>query len=158
MKTGLLQPGDPAPLTIKLAGSDGKTHSLADFLGRKTVVFFYPKDNTAGCTAECINISSVLDAFEKLQVNVVGISPDPVEKHEKFIEKHQLKTLLLADTKLEMAQSFGSWGLKKTFGKEYMGLIRSTFLLDENGRILQTLDKIKTKSHGEDLLALLYRM
>jgi len=151
----MLQVGQKAPGHIELLGSDGETHSLSNFEGSKVVVFFYPKDNTPGCTAECINISAVYQEFEKLGYAVIGVSPDSVEKHLKFIEKHSLKPLLLADTEHKLAEAFGAWGLKKTFGKEYMGLIRSTFVLDEAGIVVNVFDKVKTKSHGEDLLAVL---
>jgi len=151
----MLKVGEKAPLDIELLGSDGQQHSLSDFQNSKLVLFFYPKDNTPGCTAECINISAVYGEFEELGYRVIGVSPDSVERHQKFIEKHSLKPLLLADTEHKLAEAFGAWALKKTFGKEYMGLIRSTFVLDEAGTVVKVFDKVKTKSHGEDLVAVL---
>lgn len=151
----MLKIGEQAPLDIELLGSDNQQHTLRSFKDKRVVVFFYPKDNTPGCTAECINISAVYEKFGELGYQVIGVSPDSVEKHLKFIEKHQLKPLLLADTEHKLAEAFGAWGLKKTFGKEYMGLIRSTFVLDETGTVVKVFDKVKTKSHGEDLLAVL---
>ena len=149
----MLKIGDKAPLDIRLLGSDGHPHCLLNFKGERLVVFFYPKDNTPGCTAECINISAVFEKFHQLGYHIIGVSPDNVERHQKFIQKHSLRPLLLADTDHKLAEGFGAWGLKKTFGKEYMGLIRSTFVLDEEGTIVKVFDKVKTKSHGEDLLA-----
>ena len=151
----MLKIGDQAPLHIQLAGSDGQTYQLADFKGQKTVVFFYPKDNTPGCTLEAKSISCLDSDFKALNVRTVGVSPDTVKKHQNFIAKHELTPLLLADTEKELAEGFGVWGLKKTFGKEYMGLIRTTFILDEMGKVMKVFDKVKTKTHGEDVLAYL---
>ncbi|MCL1949316.1 MAG: thioredoxin-dependent thiol peroxidase [Turicibacter sp.] len=151
----MLKAGDKAPLDIQLDATDGECYSLRSFEGGKLIVYFYPKDNTPGCTAECINISAVYHEFEKRGFKIIGVSPDSVASHQKFIQKHNLKTLLLADPDHALAEAFGAWGLKKTFGKEYVGLIRSTFILDETGTIIKVIDKVKTKSHGEDLLNLL---
>ena len=151
----MLKIGDQAPLNVELEGSDAQAYKLADFKGQKTVVFFYPKDNTPGCTMEAKSISCLDSEFKALNVQVVGVSPDTVAKHQNFISKHELTPLLLADTEKELAEGFGVWGLKKTFGKEYMGLIRTTFILDEMGIVIKVFDKVKTKAHGEDVLSYL---
>ena len=148
----MLEVGNKVPLEIKLSGSDGKDHSLGDYTGRKLIVYFYPKDNTPGCTAENISITQHYGELTGLGYQVIGISPDTLDKHGKFIEKYDLKPLLLSDPEHIMANAFGSWGLKKNYGKEYMGLIRSTFVIDENGVVVKVYGKVKTKSHGEDLV------
>ncbi|MCL1991166.1 MAG: thioredoxin-dependent thiol peroxidase [Defluviitaleaceae bacterium] len=151
----MLTVGEQAPLHIALAGSDGKKHTLGDFKGQKVVLFFYPKDNTPGCTTEAKSISCFDAEFKEMAVKVIGVSPDTVEKHQRFIDKHELKPLLLADPEKQLAEGFGVWGLKNNFGKTYLGLIRTTFVLDETGTIINVFDKVKTKTHGEDVLTYL---
>jgi peroxiredoxin Q/BCP len=148
----LLAVGAQAPMEIVLEASDGKSYSLADFKGRKTILFFYPKANTPGCTAEAKSLSEAQDELKEMGFNVVGVSPDSVERQCSFIDKQGLTTLLLADIDHKLADGFGAWGLKKNFGKEYMGLIRSTFILDEAGVVTKVFKTVKTKTHGQDIL------
>ena len=148
----MLEVGVKAPLDTPLEGSDGQTHTLGDYLGKKLILYFYPKDSTPGCTAENISITQHFTELTKLGYTIIGVSPDSIERHGKFMEKYDLKPLLLSDPEHRLADQFGAWGLKKNYGKEYMGLIRSTFIIGADGSITKVYPKVKTKTHGEDLL------
>ena len=144
--------GQPAP-SFSASNQDDKTLSLLDFQGSWLILYFYPKDNTPGCTTEAIDFSQKQAEWENLNVKVLGVSPDSVKSHCKFIEKHSLALQLLSDPDHQVAESYGIWGLKKFMGKEYMGIIRSTFLLDPSGNIAYVWPSVKVKGHVESVLA-----
>jgi len=146
-----LKPGDKAP-AFSLPNQDGDTIALKDFKGQKLVLFFYPKDNTPGCTAEACDLRDNYDALTKEGYILLGISPDSEKKHQNFIKKFDLPFSLLADTEQEMLQAYGCWGQKKFMGKEYIGVHRTTFLIDEKGKIAEVIAKVKTKEHAAQIL------
>lgn len=147
-----LQAGQPAP---ELQGADeqGNVLTLASFRGKKLVLFFYPKDDTPGCTAEAC---SLRDAYADLRAQgyeLLGVSPDTAQKHKKFKEKHQLPFPLLVDNEQATLRAYGVWGPKKFMGRSYEGVIRTTFVIDENGIIAKVIDQVDTKNHAEQVLA-----
>jgi peroxiredoxin Q/BCP len=144
--------GQPAP-SFSASNQDDKTLNLFDFQGNWLILYFYPKDNTPGCTTEAIDFSQKQAEWENLNVKVLGVSPDSVKSHCKFIEKHSLTVQLLSDPDHQVAESYGVWGLKKFMGKEYMGIIRSTFLIDPSGNITYVWPSVKVKGHVESVLA-----
>lgn len=146
----MLEAGTDAP-DFSLQGTDGKTLTQADFKGKNVVLYFYPKDMTPGCTTEACDFRDQNEQFKEIGTAVIGISPDPIEKHRKFTEKHQLPFTLLADTEHETAKAYGVWQLKKTFGKEYWGIIRSTFVIDKDGKIVKVWPKVKVKDHVQEV-------
>ncbi|MEM9928869.1 MAG: thioredoxin-dependent thiol peroxidase [Bacteroidota bacterium] len=146
-----LKAGDAAP---DFSGTlhDGSTATLADYAGKKLIIFFYPKDDTPGCTAAAC---SLRDSFGELQAKgyeLLGVSPDKPAKHVKFKEKHSLPMPLLADEEHEMMDAYGTWGRKKFMGREYDGVLRTTFVIDEKGTIDRVYTKVKTKVHAEQIL------
>jgi len=150
-----LEAGQPAPgFSLAAAGTHdgGDTVSLEQFKGRKLVIFFYPKDNTPGCTKEAVGFSSLREAFLAADTDVIGISADTVKKHENFIAKHDLNVPLGADTELEALKAYGVWAEKSMYGRKYMGIVRSTFLIDRDGKIAQIWSKVKVKDHAETVL------
>jgi peroxiredoxin Q/BCP len=134
-----------------LLDKDNKSVCLKDFNGKYVILYFYPKDNTPGCTTEAIGFTGILPEFQKLNAVVIGISPDSPESHAKFIEKKNLKVILLSDRDKEVLKSYGKWGKKKFRGKEYMGVTRSTFIIDTNGKIAHIWPKVSVKGHPEDV-------
>ncbi len=126
---------------------DGKSIGLQDFQNRWLVLYFYPKDLTPGCTTEAIEFTEKLAQFQALDTQIVGISPDSIGSHAKFITKHQLKIILLSDPEHQIAEDYGVWQLKKFMGKEYMGIVRSTFLIDPSGNIAQIWSNVRVKNH-----------
>jgi peroxiredoxin Q/BCP len=144
--------GQPAP-AFSATNQDDKTLSLLDFQGNWLILYFYPKDNTPGCTTEAIDFSQKQAEWENLNVKVLGVSPDSVKSHCKFIEKHSLALQLLSDPDHQVAESYGVWDLKKFMGKEYMGIIRSTFLIDPSGNIAYVWPSVKVKGHVESVLS-----
>lgn len=146
-----LKEGDKAP-DFSLPADGGKTVSLADYKGKKLVLYFYPKDNTPGCTQESCDFRDNLTAFDKGGVAVLGISKDSVEKHDKFKEKHGLNFPLLSDEKGTMCEDYGVWTEKNMYGKKFMGIERSTFLIDETGIIRRIWRKVKVKDHAAEVL------
>jgi thioredoxin-dependent peroxiredoxin len=132
---------------------DGKDISLQDFNDRWVVLYFYPKDNTPGCTTEAIEFSSKLAEFQALNAQIIGISPDSIASHGKFITKYNLEILLLSDPEHQIAEQYEVWQLKKFMGKEYMGIIRSTFLIDPTGNIAHIWSNVRVKDHVEKVLA-----
>ncbi len=142
-----LKEGDKAP-AFTGKNQDGKTISLDDFKGKKVVLYFYPKDNTSGCTAEACNLNDHLDEFLKKGFAVIGVSPDSEASHRKFIDKHGLRFDLIADTEKEILEKYGVWAEKKMYGKTYMGVVRTTFVIDENGEIEKIFKKVNTKEHA----------
>ncbi len=148
----MLKVGDKAPV-FKGMNQDEKEISLNDFSGKKVILYFYPKDNTPGCTAESCNLSDNYDAWSSKGFEVIGVSPDSASSHQRFIAKHNLRFNLIADTEKEILQQYDAWGLKKMYGKEYMGVLRKTFIIDENGVITHIFEKVKTKEHTNQILA-----
>lgn len=128
---------------------DEKEVSLKDYTGKWVVLYFYPKDNTSGCTLEAITFTGHLDDFEKMNAVVIGVSPDSCKSHTNFIKKHDLKITLLSDPEKEVIQKYDAWKLKKMYGKEYYGVERSTFLIDPDGKIAEIWRKVKVKGHIE---------
>jgi thioredoxin-dependent peroxiredoxin len=143
--------GQSAP-TFTAPDRDGKDISLEDFQGRWLVLYFYPKDNTPGCTTEAIEFTAKLPEFTALDTQVVGISPDSIASHGKFIDKQKLGIMLLSDPEHQIAESYSVWQLKKFMGKEYMGIVRSTFLIDPSGKIVKIWSSVKVKNHVDAVL------
>lgn len=147
----MLEVNDPAPM-FTLPRDGGGDISLADLKGKAVVLFFYPRDDTPGCTKESIGFSSQLQAFADAGAQVFGISKDPIAKHEKFIAKHELTTPLLSDAEGSTCEDYGVWKEKNMYGKKYWGIERSTFLIDAEGRIARIWRKVKVPGHVEDVL------
>ena len=143
--------GDKAP-EFDLESDGGGRVSLSALKGKPVVVYFYPKDNTPGCTKEAIAFSELIEEFRKLDVTIVGLSPDSAKKHNNFVTKHNLAVRLGADTETQVAQAYGVWVEKSMYGKKYMGVERSTFLVDANGKIAQIWRKVKVPGHAEAVL------
>lgn len=139
---------------FKLENQNGDTVSNEDFKG-VTVIYFYPKDNTPGCTTQACDMRDAMDDLNDLDVTVYGVSGDSKKKHQNFIAKHDLNFDLLVDEDFELAKELDVYRLKKAFGKESMGIVRTTFVVDENSNILKRMDNVKAKSHAEDLKAFL---
>ncbi|MBD0408897.1 thioredoxin-dependent thiol peroxidase [Bacillus sp. 1021] len=143
--------GQAAP-DMKLVNDSGEKVSLTDFKGKYVVLYFYPKDMTPGCTTEACDFRDQHESFAGLDAVIIGVSPDSRDKHEKFKQKHDLPFQLLVDDEHKLAEAFDVWKLKKNFGKEYMGIERSTFLLDKEGRLVKEWRKVKVKDHVEEAL------
>lgn len=150
-----LEVGDTAPdFTLPIVGPNGQeTALLKDLLDKPLVLFFYPKDDTPGCTKEAVSFSEKLSELEKAGVRVVGMSPDPIKKHVKFQEKHSIKVPLLSDEEKTILTAFGVWVEKSMYGKKYMGVERSTFLIGSDGKVLKVWRKVKVPGHVDDVLA-----
>jgi len=146
-----LKEGDKAP-SFSGVNQDGKTLKLSDFKGKRLILYFYPKDNTPGCTAESCNLNENYDELTKHGFEVLGVSPDEVGKHQKFITKYNLSFNLIADTEREMLQAYGAWGEKKLYGKVYDGVLRTTFIISPDGVIEKIFKKVKTKDHTNQIL------
>ncbi len=146
-----LQVGDKAP-AFKAKNEKGETVSLADYKGKKLVLYFYPKDDTPGCTAEACDLRDNYQSFQSQGYEILGVSPDNEAKHQKFIAKHELPFSLLADTDNVVATAFGTWGEKSMYVKKYMGILRTTFVIDEKGKIEKVIEKVDTKKHTAQLL------
>ncbi|MFP7210267.1 thioredoxin-dependent thiol peroxidase [Bacillus safensis] len=137
---------------IELTGDNGEKVKLSDFKGKHIVLFFYPKDMTPGCTTEVCDFRDRHQSFAELDAVIIGVSPDSQDKHQKFKEKHDLPFLLLVDDEQKLSEAFGVWKLKKNFGKEYMGIERSTFLINKEGTLVKEWRKVKVKDHVEEAL------
>ncbi|MBF0237584.1 MAG: thioredoxin-dependent thiol peroxidase [SAR324 cluster bacterium] len=148
----MLKSGDTAPLHIQVTDQNGTPVTLQQFAGNKVIVYFYPKDDTPGCTKEACGIRDDWTEFSKLGVTVLGVSPDREAAHQKFIEKYQLPFTLLCDPDHQLAEAFGAWGEKKNYGKTYMGLIRSTFILNAQGLVSKVFPRVKAEGHAQQLL------
>lgn len=148
----MVSEGDPAP-SIKLATDDGELVALTTLKGHPVVLYFYPRDDTPGCTTEAKDFSCMIAEFKKAGADVVGISPDDAKSHKKFREKHALEVKLASDADTSIAQAFGSWVEKSMYGKKYMGVDRSTFLIDKGGKIAKIWRKVKVPGHAEEVLA-----
>ena len=147
----MLKIGDMMPY-FEVVDQDGNKVTSDDLKGKKTIVYFYPKDNTSGCTAEACNLRDNYAALTAKGYNVVGVSKDSSASHRKFADKHELPFTLLADTGTQMLQDFGAWGEKKMYGKTVMGTLRRTFIFDENGILEKVIEKVDTKNHAAQIL------
>ena len=137
---------------FEVLDQDGKTVKSKDLIGKKTIIYFYPKDNTSGCTAEACNLRDNHDVLIAKGYNVIGVSKDSVASHRKFADRHQLPFTLLADTSTAMLQAFGAWGEKKMYGKIVSGTLRKTFIFDEEGILKEIIEKVDTKNHVAQIL------
>lgn len=137
---------------FEVLDQDGKAVSSKDLIGKKTIIYFYPKDNTSGCTAEACSLRDNYEALMARGYNVVGVSKDSAASHRKFADKYDLPFTLLADTSTQMLQDFGAWGEKKMYGKTVMGTIRKTFIFDEEGILAEVIEKVDTKNHADQIL------
>lgn len=152
MAATILKPGDFAPeFTGK--DQDGKVIRLLDFKGKKLILYFYPKDNTSGCTAEACSLRDGYEELKSLGMKVVGVSPDSEKSHKGFIQKHSLPFRLIADENHEIAEKYGAWGEKKMYGKTYFGILRTTFVIDGSGIITHIFNKVDTKEHVKQILS-----
>ena len=149
--SGSLEVGSKAP-DFACAADGDRQISLADYAGKKLVIYFYPKDDTPGCTAEAIEFTAQAGAFAATNTEIIGVSADSVEKHEKFKTKHNLGVTLLSDPDQKMLQAYGVWVEKNMYGKKYMGIERATFLVGEDGKILYIWRKVRVKGHVEAVL------
>lgn len=150
----MLEIGTKAPEFI-LPDKDGNTVSLTDFAGKKVVLYFYPKDNTPGCTRQACAFAGAYQEFKKINAVVIGISKDSVASHQKFAEKYGLPFILLSDSELTAIQAYSVWQEKKLYGKVSMGVVRSTFVIDENGMIEKVMPKVKPDTNAAEILAYL---
>ncbi len=147
----MLNIGDLAP-DFELSDQDGKTHKLSDYLGKKVVLYFYPKDNTPGCTKEACGFRDNFAEYRKNDIVILGVSKDSEKSHSKFAEKYSLPFTLLSDTDTTVAQAYGVWGLKKMMGREYYGMNRVTYVIDEEGKVLRVYKKVKPDLHAAEIL------
>ena len=147
----MISDGDKVP-KFEIKDANGNKVKSSDFKGKKHVIYFYPKDFTPGCTKEADEFSRDYKEFQKEGIEIIGISPDDVESHKKFCEKMGIKYQLLADVDKTVSEMFGVWGKKKFMGREYMGVIRSTFLVNEKGKIFKVFPKVKPAGHSKEVL------
>ncbi|MDD2491950.1 MAG: thioredoxin-dependent thiol peroxidase [Bacteroidales bacterium] len=147
----MLNKGDKAP-DFKGVDQDGKEITLKDFKGKKLVLYFYPKDNTPGCTAEACDLRDNYSRFESMGYKIVGVSKDSEKSHKGFIEKHHLPFPLLSDKEAVILKAYDAWGRKKFMGREYDGIIRKTFVIDEEGVIIDIIEKVDTKAHSKQII------
>ena len=147
-----LEVGDKAP-EFEALNQDGVKVALKDFIGKNVVLYFYPKDNTPGCTTEACEFSANYDQFIKNDTVIIGVSPDSVKSHAGFIAKQNLKHILLSDEDKEISKLYGVWQVKKNYGKEYLGIVRSTFVIGKDGKIVKIYKSVKSKDHAAKVLA-----
>lgn len=140
---------------FELLDENGKARKLSEYRGKKVVLYFYPKDDTSGCTTEACNFRDDYSAYEKTGVVILGVSPDSSESHLKFKQKHALPFTLLADTEHKVCELYGVWGKKQMYGKEYMGVLRTTYLINEDGIIIKVFENVKPAEHSVEILAAL---
>ena len=150
----MLEEGTMAP-DFALPADGGGEVSLSDYRGKKVVLYFYPRDNTSGCTTEACNFRDDYSEIVAAGAAVLGVSPDSVKSHDRFKAKLSLPFALLSDPEHEVAETYGAWGEKKMYGKTYMGIIRSTFVIDEEGKIVKVFPKVKPKNHSQEILEVL---
>ncbi|MCC9165747.1 thioredoxin-dependent thiol peroxidase [Pontibacter harenae] len=146
-----LKTGDKAPL-FEGKDQNGNTIKLSDYQGKKVILYFYPKDNTSGCTAQACNLRDNYSHLQKEGYEVIGVSTDSEKSHQNFISKYELPFTLIADTDKQIVEQYGVWQEKSMYGRKYMGTMRYTFVIDENGIIQDIITKVKTKEHAEQLL------
>jgi peroxiredoxin Q/BCP len=147
----MLNEGDPVP-DVKLEAMDGRTISPADFSGNKLVLYFYPKDDTSGCTREAQDFTTLAGEFERAGTWILGVSKDDAKKHAKFTDKYELKVPLATDTDGSVCEAFGTWVEKSMYGRKYMGIDRATFLIDRDGVVKRVWRKVKVPGHAEEVL------
>ena len=143
--------GDKAP-AFKLKNQDGKSISLSDLKGKPVVLYFYPKDDTSGCTKEACNFRDEFPKFGKMKAEIIGVSADSVESHKKFADKYNLPFNLLSDEKKEVLEKYGVWKEKSMYGRKYMGIVRSTFIIDATGKIRKIFPKVKVENHNKEVM------
>lgn len=146
-----LKDGDKAP-SFKLKNQDGKIVSLANLKGKPVVLYFYPKDDTSGCTKEACNFRDEFPKFKKSRAEIIGVSADSVESHKKFAEKYKLPFDLLSDEKKEILEKYGVWQEKSMYGRKYMGIVRTTFIIDQSGKIRKIFPKVKVNDHNKEVM------
>ena len=146
-----LKIGDKAP-DFTSVDQDGKSISLSDFKGKKVVLYFYPKDNTPGCTEQACNLRDNYALFKTKGYTILGVSVDSEKKHQNFIKKYELPFPLIADTDMTVVNAYGVWAEKSMYGKKFMGIVRTTFVIDEKGIITDIIEKVKTKEHTAQIL------
>ena len=146
-----LKVGDKAP-SFKLKNQDAKTISLSDFKGKPVVLYFYPKDDTSGCTKEACNFRDEFPKFGKLKAEIIGVSADSVESHKKFAQKYKLPFNLLSDEKKEVLEKYGVWQEKSMYGRKYMGIVRTTVIIDSSGKISNIFPKVKVDVHNKEVI------
>jgi peroxiredoxin Q/BCP len=146
-----LKKGDPAPEFSGL-DQDGRKIQLKDFKGKNLILYFYPKDNTPGCTSEACDLRDNYRMWQSRGYEILGVSPDSPKSHQKFIEKYELPFPLIADEDKTIIKAYGAWGPKKLYGREYEGLLRTTFIIDEKGTVQEVFTKVKTKHHTNQIL------
>ena len=147
----MLEVGTKAP-AFELPDQNGKMHTLEEYRGKKVILYFYPKDNTSGCTAEACSLNDNYDTLTAQGYEVVGISPDSAGSHQKFIAKYNLAFNLIADTDKKILEDYGVWAEKSMYGRKYMGVLRTTFIIDEQGIIERVITKVNTKNAAEQIL------
>ena len=147
----MLKEGNAAP-AFKTTDASGETVNLKDFRGKKVVLYFYPKDDTPGCTKEACSFRDAFSKFKKQGITILGVSPDSEKSHQKFVAKYKLPFTLLADTDHSIADAYGVYGEKKFMGRTYMGIHRTTFLIDEKGKIKKVFEKVKPEDHADEVL------
>lgn len=147
----MLKTGDIAP-DFELLDQEGKAHKLSDYLGKKVILYFYPKDDTPGCTKEACSFRDYFAEYRKHGITILGVSKDSEKSHSGFAEKYSLPFTLLSDNETTVAQAYGVWGLKKMMGREYYGMNRVTYVIDEEGKVLQVYKKVKPEQHAEEIL------
>jgi len=146
-----LNVGDKAP-SFKLKNQDAKTISLSDFKGKPVVLYFYPKDDTSGCTKEACNFRDEFPKFGKMKAEIIGVSADSVESHKKFAQKYKLPFNLLSDEKKEILEKYGVWQEKSMYGRKYMGIVRTTVIIDSSGKIRNIFPKVKVDNHNQEVM------
>lgn len=146
----MLKVGDKAP-HFKGVTQSGAEVSLSDFGARKVILYFYPKDNTSGCTLEAKSLRDGKATLAEMGFEIVGVSPDSVRSHQNFCQKHELNFTLIADTDKSIAEAYGVWKEKSMYGRKYMGIVRTTFIIDEKGHILHIFDKVNTSNHWQQI-------
>lgn len=146
--------GGQAP-DFTLPDDEGRMHTLSEYRGKPVVLYFYPKDNTSGCTKEACGFRDDYSAYQDAGVIILGVSPDSSKSHANFRAKYELPFILLADPDREVLKKYGAWGLKKLYGREYEGVLRTTFLISEDGNILKVFEKVKPANHSAEILAAL---
>lgn len=146
--------GDSAP-DFTLPDQDGRIHTLSEYRGKPLVLYFYPKDDTSGCTKEACGFRDDYSAYQTAGVTILGVSPDSSKSHTNFITKYELPFTLLADLEREVLRMYGAWGLKKMYGREYEGVLRTTYLIGADGKIVKIYKKVKPAAHSAEILAAL---
>jgi len=148
----ILKIGEKAP-DFELLDQFGEAHKLSDYLGKKVILYFYPKDNTPGCTTEACNFRDNYAVFRANELQILGVSADSIKSHKAFQEKYALPFILLADTDHAVSEAYGVWALKKMMGREYYGILRTTYVIDEEGKIVGVYEKVKPDEHAQEIIS-----